>query len=73
MTSLGLMKKVQKSQMRIENLEKALDVVEQEVTEMRCRYKPHNNISTLTVQRPNATRGYNRTMCCTYNHVFITA
>ena len=70
MTSLGLMKKVQKSQMRIENLEKALDVVEQEVTEMRCRYL----ITTSPLsQRPNATRGYNRTMCCTYNHVFITA
>ena len=33
----GLMKKVQKSQLRVESLEKALDVVEKEVSEMRSR------------------------------------
>ena len=52
----GLMKKVQKSQMRIENLEKALDVVETEVSEMRCRFdKRTTEASRLAIELDQAT------------------
>ena len=52
----GLMKKVQKSQMRVENLEKALDVVEQEVAEMRCRFdKRTTEASRLAIELDQAT------------------
>ena len=52
----GLMKKVQKSQMRIENLEKALDVVETEVSEMRCRFdKRTTEASRLAIELDAAT------------------
>eukprot|EP00116_Pleurobrachia_bachei_P011136 sb/3471398/ len=56
----GLMKKVQKSQARVESLEKALGVVEQEVAEMRKRFdKRTTEASRLGIELDQATETIN--------------